>query len=51
MAVGATRDDGLSNGIRYGAVYLWSDTIMRATSYTDFASDDVVINITELENF
>ncbi|MDA9749178.1 YDG domain-containing protein, partial [Pelagibacteraceae bacterium] len=53
MAVGATRDDGLSNGASdTGAVYLWSDTIMQgATSYTDFASDDVVINITELEEF
>ncbi len=56
MAVGATRDDGLGNddvdGTDAGAVYLWSDTIMQgATSYTDFASDDVVINITELEEF
>ena len=53
MAVGSTGDDGLSNGgTNEGAVYLWSDTIMRgATSYTDFASDDVVINKTELEEF
>ena len=53
MAVGATRDDGLSNGASdTGAVYLWSDTIMQgATSYTDLASDDVVINTTELEEF
>ncbi len=53
MAVGSTTDDGLSNGgSNDGAVYLWSDTIMRgATSYTDFTSDDVVINKTELEEF
>ena len=53
MAVGSTSDDGLSNGgSKDGAVYLWSDTIMRgATSYTDFASDDVDINKTELEEF
>ncbi len=53
MAVGSTTDDGFNNGgSNNGAVYLWSDTIMRgATSYTDFASDDVVINKTELEEF
>ena len=53
MAAGSTLDDGLSNGAtNTGAVYLWSDTIMRgATSYTDFSSDDVVINKTELEEF
>ncbi len=53
MVVGSTTDDGFSNGgSNDGAVYLWSDTIMRgATSYTDFTSDDVVINKTELEEF
>ena len=45
MAVGEVKDDGHSNGgTNDGSVYLWSDTIMRgATSYTDFASDDVII--------
>ncbi len=53
MAVGSTGDDGLNNDATdAGAVYLWSDTIIQgATSYTDFASDDVVINKTELEEF
>ena len=53
MAVGVTGDDGLNNDeTDAGAVYLWSDSIMRgATSYTNFKSSNVVINKTELEEF
>ena len=53
MAVGVTGDDGLNNDATdAGAVYLWSDSIMRgATSYTNFKSSNVVINKTELEEF
>ena len=53
MAVGVTGDDGFGDdGTDTGAVYLWSDSIIRgATAYTNFSSSDVVINKTELEEF
>jgi len=51
LVVGAELDDGYSNAKgNSGSVSLWSDTILAgATSYTDFSSDDIVINATELK--
>ena len=51
LAAGHISDDGLSNAKgNSGSVSLWSETVLGgATSYTDFSSDDIVINATELK--
>jgi len=51
LVAGHISDDGLSNAKgNSGSVSLWSDTVLGgATSYTDFSSDDIVINATELQ--
>ena len=53
MVAGSAKGDGASDaGDNTGDISLWSDTIIRGnTSYTDYASDDIVINKTELEEF
>ena len=53
MVAGSALGDGASDaGADTGDISMWSDTIIRgATSYTDFSSDDIVINKTELEEF
>ena len=53
MVAGSAKGDGASDaGDNTGDISLWSDTIIRGnTSYTDYTSDDIVINKTELEEF
>ncbi|SVC16238.1 uncharacterized protein METZ01_LOCUS269092, partial [marine metagenome] len=50
LAITAPEDDGTSNAKSdAGAVYLFSDTILSGLTYTDFSSDDLVVNATELK--
>ena len=50
VAAPAEGDGASDAGDNTGDISLWSDTIIRGnTSYTDYASDDIVINKTELE--